>query len=254
VILGTDLTGKFALVTGSSRNLGAVIAEQLAVAGATVALTYNESEQAARDLAARLGAATAREHPCFRGDLATVDGVRSVVEGSLSELGRIDVLVNNAGPWAGAPFLELSEGDWDAVFHANVKAAYLATQLVAPAMRASGWGRVVNISAGSRYLRNHSVYGLAKDAVVFLTEELACELGPDVTVNAIAPGQIIESAPDIEEFDPDFVPRAIAATPAGRLVTRAEVAGLVLAFCSPAFEMVTGATIPVDGGWRFHRF
>ena len=248
------LAGKHALVTGSSRNLGAVIAEQLALEGATVALTYNESEQAARDLAARLSAATGREHPCLGGDLATVDGVRSVVEGALSALGRIDVLVNNAGPWAGAPFLELSDGDWDAVLHANVKAAYLATQLVAPGMRAAGWGRVVNVSAGSRYLRNHSVYGLAKDAVVFLTEELACELGPEVTVNAVAPGQIIESAPDIEEFDPDFVPRAIAATPAGRLVTRVEVAGLVLALCSPAFAMVTGATIPVDGGWRFYRF
>lgn len=248
------LEGKRALVTGSSRNLGAVVAERLALEGATVAITYNESEREARDLAARLSAATGRDHLCFGGDLATVNGVRGVVDGALSELGRIDILVNNAGPWAGAPFLELADADWDTVLHANVKAAYLATQLVAPGMRESGWGRVVNVSAGSRYLRNHSVYGLAKDAVVFLTEELACELGPEVTVNAIAPGQIIESAPDIEEFDPEFVPRAIEATPAGRLVTRAEVAGVVLALCSPAFAMVTGATLPVDGGWRFYRF
>jgi NAD(P)-dependent dehydrogenase (short-subunit alcohol dehydrogenase family) len=180
--------------------------------------------------------------------------VHTVVGGALKALGRIDILVNNAGPWAGGPFLELAEKDWDFVLDTNVKSVYLATQLVAPGMRAAGWGRVVNLSAGSRYLRNHSVYGLAKDAVAFLTEELACELGPEVTVNAVAPGQIAESAPDIEEFDSSFVPRAIAATPAGRLVTRAEVAEVVCALCSPAFAMVTGATIPIDGGWRFYRF
>jgi NAD(P)-dependent dehydrogenase (short-subunit alcohol dehydrogenase family) len=251
---GSVLDGKQALVTGSSRNLGAVIAERLATAGATVALTYNESEQSARELAARLRAATGREHACVGGDLATSEGVHAVVEGALGALGRIDVLVNNAGPFAGQPFLELPEEDWDAVLHANVKAAFLATRLAAAGMRDAGWGRVINLSAGSRYLRNHSIYGLAKDAVVFLTEELACELGPEVTVNAIAPGQIAESAPDISELDPTFVPRAIAGTPAGRLVTRAEVAGIVLALCSPAFDMVTGETIAVDGGWRFHRF
>jgi NAD(P)-dependent dehydrogenase (short-subunit alcohol dehydrogenase family) len=248
------LEGRNALVTGSSQNLGAVIAERLASAGATVALTNRESERAARDLAARLRAETGRTHPCVSGDLATPAGVRSVVEGALAALGGIDVLVNNAGPFAGGPLLELGEGEWETVLHANVSAAYLATRLAAPHMRRAGWGRVINISAGSRYLRNHSVYGLAKDAVVFLTEELACELGPAVTVNAVAPGQIAESAPDIEALDPGFVPRAIASTPAGRLVTRAEVAEVVLALCSPAFDMVTGETIAIDGGWRFHRF
>jgi NAD(P)-dependent dehydrogenase (short-subunit alcohol dehydrogenase family) len=248
------LEGKRALVTGSSRNLGAVIAERLAIAGATVVLTYRDSERSALDLAARLRAETGRSHHCVGGDLATPGGVRAVVDGALAALGGLDVLVNNAGPFAGRPLLELGEDDWSTVLHANVTAAWLATRLAAPHMRSAGWGRVINLSAGSRFLRNHSVYGLAKDAVVFLTEELACELGPEVTVNAVAPGQIAESAPDIEAIDPSFVPRAIAATPAGRLVTRAEVAEVVLALCSPAFDMVTGETIAVDGGWRFHRF
>jgi len=254
VTAGPFLDGKNALVTGSSRNLGAVIAERLAAAGATVALTYNESERTARQLAARLHAETGRGHHCLSGDLATAAGVRSVVEGALAALGTIDVLVNNAGPWAAKSYLELAEEEWDLVLDSNVKAAFLATQLAAPSMREAGWGRVINLSAGSRYLRNHSVYGLAKEAVAFLTEELACELAPEVTVNAVAPGQIAESAPDIEEFDPEFVPRAIAATPAGRLVTRAEVAEVISALCSPPFDMVTGETIALDGGWRFHRF
>ena len=112
----------------------------------------------------------------------------------------------------------------------------------------------MNISAGSAYLRNHSIYGLAKNAIIFLTEELALELGPFITVNAVAPGQIEESAADIAEFDSTFVERAIQHTPAGRLVTRKEVAAIVATLCSPGFAMVTGATLPVDGGWRFNRF
>lgn len=249
------LQGKTALVTGSSRNLGAVIAERLASYGATVAVNYHISEEPARALVARLRAETGREHVALPGDMARPDDVRALVEGALDALGgRVDVLVNNAGPFSMTPFVELEEAEWDRILDANLKAAYLASQLVAPGMRQAGWGRIVNIAAGSIVLRNHSVYGLAKSALVVLTEELACELGPEITVNALAPGQIAESGPDIEEIDPGFVARAIAATPAGRLVTRSEVAELVALLCSPAFDMVTGATIPVDGGWRFYRF
>jgi NAD(P)-dependent dehydrogenase (short-subunit alcohol dehydrogenase family) len=249
------LEGKTALVTGSSRNLGAVIAERLASYGATVAVNYYTSEATARALAERLGEQTGRKHYVLPGDAAKPAEVRSLVEAAVEQLGgRVDVLVNNAGPFSMTPFVELPETDWDRIWDANVKAAYLASGLVAPGMRAAGWGRIVNIAAGSVYTRNHSIYGLAKNGMVFLTEELACELGPQVTVNAIAPGQIIESAADIEEFDPGFVPRAIEATPAGRLVTRSEVAELVALMCSPAFDMVTGTTIPIDGGWRFYRF
>jgi NAD(P)-dependent dehydrogenase (short-subunit alcohol dehydrogenase family) len=152
------------------------------------------------------------------------------------------------------PFAELDEAEWDEVWDVNVKAAHLATQLVAGGMRAAGWGRVILLSAGSAYLRNHSIYGLAKQAITYFAEELAVELAPEITVNAVAPGQIAESAEDIAEHDPDFVARATASTPAGRLVTRPEVAELIAQLCGPAFAMVTGATLPVDGGWRLPRF
>jgi NAD(P)-dependent dehydrogenase (short-subunit alcohol dehydrogenase family) len=249
---GAFLAGKTALVTGASRNLGPVVAERLARAGARVAVNYHESEEAARRVVAGL---PGDGHVAVHGDVATGDGVRSLAAEALERLGgRADVLVNNAGPWAGEPYAELAESDWDRVLAANVKAAYLASQLLAPGMREAGWGRIVNLAAGSMYLRNHSVYGLAKNAVSFLTEELAVELGPEITVNAVSPGQIAESAVDIEEFDPTFVPRSIEATPAGRLVTRGEVADVVVLLCTPAFDMLTGATIPLDGGWRFYRF
>jgi NAD(P)-dependent dehydrogenase (short-subunit alcohol dehydrogenase family) len=250
-----SLDGRTALVTGSSRNLGAVIAERLASHGATVAVSYRSSEAQAQELVERLKAATGREHVAVGGDLADGAQVEALVSAARAGLGgRIDVLVHNAGPFTMTPFAELGEPEWNAVWDVNVKAAQLATRLVAPAMRDAGWGRIVLLSAGSAYLRNHSIYGLAKQALTFLAEALALELGPQVTVNAVAPGQIAESADDIAEHDPSFVERAIAHTPAGRLVTRAEVAELVAALCGPSFDMVTGATLPVDGGWRLQRF
>ncbi len=136
----------------------------------------------------------------------------------------------------------------------NLKAAYLATQGVVPGMRESGWGRIINMSAGSTFIRNHSIYGLAKAGVILLTEALALELGPEIMVNAITPGQIAESGPDISEIDPTFVDRAIAHSSGGRLVTRAEVANLIAWLCSPATDMITGLTIPIDAGWCFNRF
>ena len=249
------LAGKTALVTGGSRNLGSVIAERLAGHGATVAISYQSKAEAAAALVGRLEAATGRRHFAFQGDLARSDDVRKVVAAAQEALGgRVDVLVNNAGPFSMTPFSELPEAEWDRIFDSNVKAAYLAVQLVAPAMRAAGFGRIVNISAVSSVLRNHSIYGLSKSALVFLTEELAVELGPEITVNAVAPGQIIESAPDIAEFDPTFVERAIAFTPLGRLVSRGDVAGVVADLCRPERDVLTGVTIPVDGGFRFPRF
>jgi NAD(P)-dependent dehydrogenase (short-subunit alcohol dehydrogenase family) len=168
--------------------------------------------------------------------------------------GRIDILVNNAGPFNAEPFATLPESEWDRIMNVNLKAAYLAAQGVVPGMREAGWGRIINMSAGSAFIRNHSVYGLAKAGVIMLTEALALELGPEITVNAIAPGQIAESGPDISEIDPTFVDRAIAHSPGGRLVTRAEVANLIAWLCSPAADMITGHTIPIDAGWRFNRF
>ncbi len=232
-----------------------MIAEGLAARGATVAINYNASADAASELAARLARETGREHVALQADLSSSDGVRALVGAALERLGgRIDVLVNNAGPFSMTAFSELPEPEWDLIWDVNVKAAYLAAQLVTPGMREGGWGRIVNISAASYALRNHSIYGLAKDALVFLTEELAVELGPEITVNAVAPGQIVESAADIAEFDPTFVDRSIEATPAGRLVTRREVADVVAALCGPTFAMVTGTTIPIDGGFRLPRF
>jgi NAD(P)-dependent dehydrogenase (short-subunit alcohol dehydrogenase family) len=249
------LKNKTALVTSGSRNLGAAVVNSVVAAGATVAINYHSSRDVAEELVGSLSRATGREHVALYGDTTTGAGARALAEKALGALGgRVDVLVNNTGPFSMEPFVDLPESEWDRIWNANVKSAYITTQLLAPAMRKSGWGRIVNVSAGSAYLRNHSIYGLAKEAVIVLTEELALELGPEVNVNCIAPGQIQESAEEISEIDRTFVDRAIEHTPARRLVTRSEVADMIALLCSPAFDSVTGATIPMDGGWRFNRF
>lgn len=247
------LADKTALITGASRNLGAVIAMTLAEQGATVAVNYLKTNPESTGLMDRL---RAHGKPAYAlpGDMAVPGDVRTVVTRALEVFdGHVDILVNNAGPFNADPFATLSESEWDRIMNSNLKATYLATQGVVPGMRAAGWGRIINIGAGSAYIRNHGIYGLAKGALMLLTEALALELGPEITVNAVAPGQIAESAPDISEIDPTFVDRAIAHTPSGRLATRAEVAHLVAWLCSPAADLITGHTIPADGGWRLQR-
>ena len=244
------LAGHTALVTASSRNLGASIITALAAAGADVVVTYHRSPDAAEELVATLPAGN---HRFVQGDTSHDEGIRDMVDAAVDAArGPIDIVINNSGPFSMDPFIDLDPAEWDRIWTANVKAAYLTAKMLVPTME--GWGRIVNISAGSAYRRSHSIYTLAKDAMITLTELLAVEVAPNVTVNCVAPGQIFESADDMAEFDPSYVQRATDATPLGRLVTRAEVAGIVAELCGPRFDAVTGVTIPVDGGGRLQGF
>ncbi|MGE5137927.1 MAG: SDR family NAD(P)-dependent oxidoreductase [Rudaea sp.] len=248
-----SLASKVALITGAARNLGAVVAAEFASHGASVAITDFVFPPESLDRIEKLNSGPGRAVH-FVSDASDPAQIADACKRATETLGPIDILINNAGPFAMDPYLKLKVEDWDRVMDVNLRAIYLFAQQVAPGMNARGWGRFINISAGSAFLRNHSVYGLAKAAVRFLTEELALEMKPGVTVNAIAPGQIAESAPDIGAIDPTFIDRAIAITPAGRLVTRPDVARMMVELCSPAFDLVTGLTIPIDGGARLPRF
>ena len=162
----------------------------------------------------------------------------------VAQLGPIDVLVNNVGPYVDTPFLDLPLADFDDVMAGNVRAPFLLSQRVGRSMRERGSGRIINIAATDYRHRSHAVYGLAKSGVVYLTEALALELAPSTPVLAIAPDLIADN----EDMAPDFVARAVAATPMGRLVTRAEVAEMVSLLCTPLFDMLTGQTLVMDGG------
>ncbi len=247
------VAGKVVLITGAARNLGAVIVKEFASHGASVAVADRQFADDALAWIEAMDSGKGNVKPLI-GDASDPAQIRDLVERAARLFGPIDILINNAGPFAFDPFVKLKTAEWDYTMDVNLRAIYLFAQQVIPLLNERGWGRIINISAGSAYLRNHSVYGLAKAAVQFLTEELALELRPGVTVNAIAPGQIAESAPDISAYDPTFVERAVRLTPAGRLVTRKEIAEMMVLLCSPVFDMVTGLTIPMDGGMRLPRF
>jgi NAD(P)-dependent dehydrogenase (short-subunit alcohol dehydrogenase family) len=248
------LNGRTALVTGSSRNLGAAIATELARRGARVAVTYREHQAEAEQVLQSLPIVEGGEHLLVRADLTTMQGAEALATEVLQRTIGVDILINNAGPFNMEPFLQLELARFDEVWSANVGAVVAIVRTVAPLMKVVGHGRIINISAGSAYVRNHGVYTLAKSALITLTEQLALELGPEITVNAVAPGQIAESADEISDIDPTFVERCLAATPLGVLVTRSQVAALVASMCGSEFGQVTGVTIPIDGGWRLPRF
>ncbi|HUW78215.1 MAG TPA: SDR family oxidoreductase [Candidatus Nanopelagicaceae bacterium] len=247
------LSGRTALVTGSSRNLGAAIATELASRGARVAVTYREHRAEAEQVLENLPRVEGGEHLLVHADLTSMEGAGALATEVLQRAINVDILINNAGPFNMEPFLKLDLVRFDEMWMANVGAVVALVRTIAPAMQIAGKGRIINISAGSAYVRNHGVYTLAKSALITLTEQLALELGPEITVNAVAPGQIAESADEMSAIDPTFVENCLAATPLGELVTRPQVAALVASMCGSEFDQVTGVTIPIDGGCRLGR-
>jgi NAD(P)-dependent dehydrogenase (short-subunit alcohol dehydrogenase family) len=209
-----------------------------------VAVHHRRSPAAAEGVVAAIRA-TGGEARAFQADVAVATEVRRLVDEVSATLGPIGALVNNAGPFDGTPLRTLSEAAWDYVLDTNLKAVLVATQRVAPAMEGAGWGRIVNIGATSGFVRSHSVYGLAKAALLHLTESLALELAPAITVNAVVPSQIASARTD---GMPAYKTAAMAGTPLGRLVTEDEIARMVRLVCSSAFDFVTGRAIVMDGG------
>jgi NAD(P)-dependent dehydrogenase (short-subunit alcohol dehydrogenase family) len=238
------LEGKVALVTGASSGAGVDIARELARRGARVAVHYRRS-RAGADAVVEAIRAAGGEAATFQADLAVSDDVRGLVAEVDGRLGPVSVLVNNAGPFADTGFRTLTERDWDYVMNTNLKSVFIASQLVLAGMEKLGWGRVVNLGATSAFVRSHSVYGLAKAALLHMTESMAVDFAPHVTVNAVVPSQIASARTDKM---PAYKTAAIAATPLKRLVTQPEIARMVSLICSPAFDFVTGRAIVLDGG------
>lgn len=243
----SSLDGKVALVTASSRYTGAFIAAALARAGARTAIHYHGSRDKAEALAAQLRA-EGYDVAAFGADGENPAELRRMAAEVRQQWGGVDVLVNNLGPYCDTPFLKLPEAQWDWILNTNLKAPYVLAQEFAPGMIERGWGRIVNISAASAFIRSHSIYGLSKAALIHLTEALAIELAPHVTVNAIAPGQI-EDSELVDELDPNYKRILRDESPLKRLVTRQQIADLVLALCGETFATTTGHTFRLDAGW-----
>jgi NAD(P)-dependent dehydrogenase (short-subunit alcohol dehydrogenase family) len=237
------LDGKVCLVTGGSRTLGAAISRKMAREGAHLAINFHQSETAAKNLCGDLIKLGIQAYP-FQADVTQEAQIRRLVDWTVDQFGCIDVLVNNVGPYVDTPFLGLDTGDFDSILSGNLRSTFLMCQRVGKLMVERGHGQIINIAATDYKHRSHSVYGLAKAGVVYLTEAFALELAPEVQIHAVAPDLIADN----EDMSIELVRQATAGTPMGRLVTREEIAGVVCLLCTEPFAMATGQTMVLDGG------
>ena len=241
-----NVDGRVALITGGKR-IGAVVATELARAGADVALVYHHSKAEAEETARAVGAAGQRA-TVIQANLRDPAACQRVVDATVDGLGRLDVLVNMASVYRTVPFDELTVEMWDAQLEVDLRAAWLCTRAAVPHMRRLRGGRVINISdwlarSGRPRYDGYLTYYVAKAGVAALTEAMALELANDqILVNAIAPGPIV--AP--EDTSNETFAAVERATPLGRWGGEIEIAKIVLALVDSDF--VTGETIRVDGG------
>jgi NAD(P)-dependent dehydrogenase (short-subunit alcohol dehydrogenase family) len=248
------LRGKVALVTGASRGIGRATALALAQAGASMYLaadgTSEELAQAAAACAAADGGVRA-QHGIF--DLGDAGEVHAMVAAALADFGRIDILVNNAGIRIRKPFGEFSASDFDRLIAINLRAPFLASQAVVPAMRAAGGGRIVTVASqlGIVASPTSALYGLAKAALIHMTKSMALELAKDrIQVNAVSPGPIeTEFARATMAREPGYKAWREAQIPLGRWGTPEEVAQAILFLASTPATFVHGANLVIDGGF-----
>lgn len=238
-----------ALVTGAARRIGAVIARRLHAAGYAVVLHYRHSLAEATALAAELEAERAHSTLLQQADLTDTSALQGLVDRALARFGRLDALVNNASTYYATPVASATPAQWDELFGANARAAFFLSQAAIPALRAAR-GAIVNIADiyAERPLAAHTLYCMSKAALVMLTRSLALELGPEIRVNAVAPGNILwstnlvkaETAAEVEQR-----------TPLARQGTPQEIADAVLYLLRDA-GYCSGVVLPVDGGRLLH--
>jgi pteridine reductase len=237
------LAGKIVLVTGAAKRLGRATALAAARNGADVAITYLESERAARGLVGELaghgGAALA-----VRCDITDEISVREMVKEVAAELGGIDVLVNNAANYETAKFEDLTVAQWDAIFASNTRGPFLVSREALPYLRKRK-GRIVNMGSlgGLRPWATHAHYCSSKAALHMLTKVMAKALAPEISVNAVAPGMI-----DLgEKAAATFMRRMAKQTPMLRNGNAEEIA-VAVTFFATAPKFITGQVLAVDGG------
>jgi glucose 1-dehydrogenase len=250
------LADKTALVTGSSSGIGAGIAVRLAQDGASVAINYrNDREGGEKTLAdvERVGG----HGIILQGDVSKVAEVERLVQEAVHQLGRLDVLVNNAGIEKQQAFVDVDEASYDRVLDVNLKAVFFATQAFARAAIArGGGGKVINISSVHEELPfpGFASYCASKGGVKMLTRDLAVELAPHgITVNGVAPGAIATPINTTLLEDKPKLEALLAQIPLRRLGSPGDVAGVVAFLASADADYITASTVFVDGGlmWNY---
>src|SRR5437763_10787643 len=241
-----DFAGRVAIITGAWRGLGRAAAERLHARGASVAVNTRDADRAeslARDIGARaLG---------VPGDVAAAGMPEEIVRRTLQRFGRVDILVNNAAHARSTRFGDLSAEEWRAALDVNMTAPFLFIKAVLPAMKAQGYGRIINISSSAGRMVSTlggAHYTASKTGLLGLTRAAAKELGKfGITVNAVCPG-MIDTELTREHADDALLQTLAASYPVPRLGTALEVADLICFAASEAAGYITGASFDINGG------
>ncbi len=256
------LKGRSAVITGSTSGIGAGIARALAAQGADILLNGFGAAEAIESLRAGLAAEFGVRVLYHGADLARAEHCDALVRTAEEAFGRLDILVNNAGIQHVARVEDFPPSRWDAVLAVNLSSVFHTTRAALPGMRARGWGRLINVASvhGLVASAEKAAYVAAKHGVVGLTKVVALENAESpVTCNAICPGWVLTplveaqiAARAAREGIP--VPQAerellLEKQPSGRFTTVEQLGGLAVFLCSEAAANITGATLPVDGGW-----
>ena len=245
-----DVTGRLALVTGSSRGLGRTLAAALAEAGARVIL-HGRDETALAETAGAIECATGERPRAVRFDVTRAAEVRDVVGILVAEHGVPDILVNNAGLQRRAPIHEFAADDWDAVIASNLSSAFYVSRAVTPGMVERGSGKVINIASVQSKLARQTIapYSASKGGIAALTQGMAADLARhNVQVNALSPGYFATDMNRALVEDPSFDAWLTQRTPAGRWGRVDELRGALLFLASDASSFVSGHNLVVDGG------
>ena len=248
-----DLRGRAALVTGGSGDLGGAIAQVLARAGCDVAVAYVGNRDGAANTV-RLVESLGRRACAIQLDQADAGAIDPAVARAADQLGRLDILVNNAAWNIGIPFPELDALTveiWDRIFDTNVRGPFQLARAAAAPMKKAGAGRIVNVAsvAGLKPDGSSIAYAASKAALIHLTRCLAVALAPAITVNCVAPG-LIEGTRMAQRLPTAVTERARAQAVLQRTSGLDDIAEQVLAFCRA--DSVTGQVIVIDGGAFFH--
>jgi NAD(P)-dependent dehydrogenase (short-subunit alcohol dehydrogenase family) len=241
------LSGRTALVTGSSRGIGLAVARALAAAGARVVLNSRDAG-AVRVAAEQVGNGAVG----LAADLGSPAGAAGLVEAALDAVGSLDILVNNAGMAMAAESTELSTADWQRTIDLDLSAVFYCAQAAGRHMLARGSGSIVNLSSIQAFtpLARRVAYAASKAGVIGITKALAVEWAPEVRVNAVAPGyvatQMVAELVQAGRVDADAI---AARTPMRRMAQPDEIAAAVVFLASDAAGYITGETLMVDGGW-----
>jgi len=250
----TSFENKIALVTGSGRGIGRAIALHFARNGADVVVNFFRNRAPAEDTAREIEK-LGRRVLVVKADVGEIEGITKLFDEVEKGFGGLDIFVHNAASGYNRPALEQKPKGWDWTMNINARALLFAAQRCVPLMETRGGGSIVGItSAGSvRVLPDYVVVGASKAALESLTRYLAVELAPrNISVNAVSPGLVETDAIkhfDIMNKEAGLLAKAIANTPAGRLVTPEDVAEVVGFLCTPAASMIRGQVLVVDGGY-----